>query len=100
MIAVAVNNGWEIPPAVRTALPNALAVLALDPRQKKRTRLSAARILVSMAQQDAPSTPSQVNVGVVVTVGDHIRALLGEPDYLDFLRQQEGGDSGVVCAES
>ena len=97
---MAVRQGWQIPESVMAALPNAMALLALDPRKQDRTRINAAKVLVQMHGQNEPVAAPTVNVGVAVTVGDHIRALLGEPDYLDFLRQQEGSDSGVICADS
>ncbi|NBW11022.1 MAG: hypothetical protein EBR82_23625 [Caulobacteraceae bacterium] len=53
LISRAVREGWQIPPALMSVLPNVLAKLALSSNDD-RVRINAAKVLVAMAAQDKP----------------------------------------------
>jgi len=99
LIGAAVRKGWVIREEVMSRLPDAMSMLALDSKRDDRTRINAARVLVSMHGQNEPAPAAAVQVNVNGTA-DTVAAMLQEPGYVRWAQGEAVSDSGTVCPGS
>lgn len=99
------GSRWVLPPEVFCHVPAVMLRMVTDESEAARHRVQAARVLVSMAGQnhgvrvDVTVDPTPDETDTARTV----RALLEEPDYLEYLhwrelagQQAQSGPRGIV----